>query len=403
MNLADAMRPQTFDDIVGQEHLTSTGSLLISLIESASFDSIMFVGPPGTGKTSMAEVAGRVIDMPVYKIHAAVSGATELKKISEQAVFDRNIIVFIDEIHRYNKSQQDILLKLIDDRKVKLIGASAENPYFNLIPALRSRSIMFRFNALSNEAFERLYLKAVPYLKEQHSVSDVAENGVLKHISALAQGDSRRFLNLLEISALTGSKDNGILYLSTKEIENLMPVNNFSDDEFYDNLSAMIKSIRGSDPDAALLWCFKLIKNGVAPEAVFRRLMISASEDVGNAFPDGQVFVSACYNSFMNVGIPEGYIILAHAVTFLASCPKSNRSYSGYHNVMDYLKNHEPVVPENIRQNPKEYKYPFDYGNFVKQKYMQDNIVFYHPSDFGFEQKIKDRLHKLWHNFKDYE
>ena len=403
MNLADAMRPQTFDDIVGQEHLTSSGSLLISLIESASFDSIMFVGPPGTGKTSMAEVTGRVIRMPVYKIHAAVSGAAELKKLSEQAAFERNIIVFIDEIHRYNKSQQDILLKLIDDRKVKLIGASAENPYFNLIPALRSRSIMFRFNALSDEAFEKLYLKAVPYLKEQHSVSEIAENGVLKHISTLSQGDSRRFLNLLEISALTGSKDNGVLTLSTKEIENLMPVNNFSDDEFYDNLSAMIKSIRGSDPDAALLWCFKLIKNGVAPEAVFRRLMISASEDVGNAFPDGQVFVNACYNSFMNVGIPEGYIILAHAVTFLASCPKSNRSYNGYHGVMDYLKNHEPVVPENIRQNPKGYKYPFDYGNFVKQKYMQENLLFYNPSDFGFEQKIKERLHKLWHNFKDYE
>ena len=403
MNLADAMRPQTFDDIVGQEHLTSSGSLLISLIESASFDSIMFVGPPGTGKTSMAEVTGRVIRVPVYKIHAAVSGAAELKKLSEQAAFERNIIVFIDEIHRYNKSQQDILLKLIDDRKVKLIGASAENPYFNLIPALRSRSIMFRFNALSDEAFEKLYMKAVPYLKEQHSVSEIAENGVLKHISALSQGDSRRFLNLLEISALTGSKDNGVLTLSTKEIENLMPVNNFSDDEFYDNLSAMIKSIRGSDPDAALLWCFKLIKNGVAPEAVFRRLMISASEDVGNAFPDGQVFVNACYNSFMNVGIPEGYIILAHAVTFLASCPKSNRSYNGYHGVMDYLKNHEPVVPENIRQNPKGYKYPFDYGNFVKQKYMQENLLFYNPSDFGFEQKIKERLHKLWHNFKDYE
>ena len=403
MNLADAMRPQTFDDIVGQEHLTSSGSLLISLIESASFDSIMFVGPPGTGKTSMAEVTGRVISAPVYKIHAAVSGAAELKKLSEQAAFERNIIVFIDEIHRYNKSQQDILLKLIDDRKVKLIGASAENPYFNLIPALRSRSIMFRFNALSDEAFEKLYLKAVPYLKEQHSVSEIAENGVLKHIIALSQGDSRRFLNLLEISALTGSKDNGVLTLSTKEIENLMPVNNFSDDEFYDNLSAMIKSIRGSDPDAALLWCFKLIKNGVAPEAVFRRLMISASEDVGNAFPDGQVFVNACYNSFMNVGIPEGYIILAHAVTFLASCPKSNRSYNGYHGVMDYLKNHEPVVPENIRQNPKGYKYPFDYGNFVKQKYMQENLLFYNPSDFGFEQKIKERLRKLWHNFKDYE
>lgn len=403
MNLADAMRPQTFDNIVGQEHLTSSGSLLLSLIENASFDSIMFVGPPGTGKTSMAEVAGKMINAPVYKIHAAVSGAAELKKHSEQAVFERNIIVFIDEIHRYNKSQQDILLKLIDDRKVKLIGASAENPYFNLIPALRSRSIMFRFNALSDEAFMQLYERAVPYMKKLYNVLGVEENGVLKHIISLAQGDSRRFLNLLEISALTGFKEDNTLFLSTKEIENLMPVNNFSDDEFYDNLSAMIKSIRGSDPDAALLWCFKLIKNGVAPEAVFRRLMISASEDVGNAFPDGQIFVNACYNSFMNVGIPEGYIILAHAVTFLASCPKSNRSYNSYHGVMDYLKNHEPVVPENIRQNPKGYKYPFDYGNFVKQKYMQDNLLFYNPSDFGFEQKIKERLHKLWHNFKDYE
>ena len=170
MNLTDAMRPQTFDDIVGQEHLTSSGSLLISLIESASFDSIMFVGPPGTGKTSMAEITGRVINAPVYKIHAAVSGAADLKRLSEQSVFEKNIVVFIDEIHRYNKSQQDILLKLIDDRKVKLIGASAENPYFNLVPALRSRSIMFKFNALSDAAFMELYNKAVPHLKKIHNL-----------------------------------------------------------------------------------------------------------------------------------------------------------------------------------------------------------------------------------------
>ena len=403
MNLTDAMRPQTFDDIVGQEHLTSSGSLLISLIESASFDSIMFVGPPGTGKTSMAEITGRVINAPVYKIHAAVSGAADLKRLSEQSVFEKNIVVFIDEIHRYNKSQQDILLKLIDDRKVKLIGASAENPYFNLVPALRSRSIMFKFKAISDEAFEKQFVKACEHIKKMQNVSEVIENGALKHIISLAQGDCRRFLNLLEISALTGSKEDGVLFLSAKEIENLMPINNFSDDEFYDVLSAMIKSIRGSDPDAALLWCFKLIKNGVTPEAVFRRLMISASEDVGNAFPDGQVFVNACYNSFMNVGVPEGYIILAHAVTFLASCPKSNRSYNGYHSVMDYLKTHDPVVPANIQQNPQDYKYPFDYGNFVKQKYMKDNLLFYNPSEFGFEHKIRERLHKLWHNFKNYE
>ena len=403
MNLADAMRPHTFDDIIGQEHLTSPDSLLISLIESASFDSIMFVGPPGTGKTSMAEVAGKSMGCPVYKIHAAVSGAADLKKIAEQAVFEKNIIVFIDEIHRYNKSQQDILLKLIDDRKVKLIGASAENPYFNLVPALRSRSIMFKFKALSDDALEKQYLRAVEYIKKMQNVSNVEEQGALKHIISLSQGDCRRFLNLLEISALTGQRQNDTLYLSTKEIESIMPVNQFSDDEYYDILSSIIKSIRGSDPDAALLWCFKLIKNGVAPEAVFRRLMISASEDIGNAFPDGQIFVNACYNSFMNVGVPEGYIILAHAVTFLASCPKSNRSYNGYHQVMDYLSNHDPVVPENIRQNPKGYKYPFDYGNFTKQRYMNDNLVFYKPSNFGFEQKIKERLHNLWQNIKDYE
>ncbi len=403
MNLADAMRPHTFDDIVGQEHLTAPDSLLISLIESVSFDSIMFVGPSGTGKTSMAEVIGMVIDCPVYKIHAAVSGVADLKKLAEQAIYEKNIIVFIDEIHRYNKSQQDILLKLIDDRKIKLIGASTENPYFNLIPALRSRSIMFRFNAISDVAFEKQYIKACKYIKQMQNVTEIVDNNVLKHIISLSQGDCRRFLNLLEISALTGNRQEDTLYLSMKEIDSIMPVNKFSDDEFYDILSAMIKSIRGSDPDAALLWCFKLIKNGVAPETVFRRLMISASEDVGNAFPDGQIFVNACYNSFMNVGVPEGYIILAHAVTFLASCPKSNRSYNGYHLVMDYLENHEPMVPENIRQNPKGYKYPFDYGNFIKQRYMNDNLVFYNPSNFGFEQKIKERLHNLWNNIKNYE
>ena len=403
MNLADAMRPHSFDDIVGQEHLTYPDSLLISLIESASFDSIMFVGPPGTGKTSMAEVIGRKVDCPVYKIHAAVSGASDLKKLSETAVYERNVIVFIDEIHRYNKSQQDILLKLIDDRKAKLIGASAENPYFNLVPALRSRSIMFTFKPISDDGFNKLYNKSVEQLKIMQRVSNIEENGALKHIISLAQGDGRRFLNLLEISALTGKKENDTLFLSTKEIESIMPVNNFSDDEYYYVLSAMIKSIRGSDPDAALLWCFKLIKSGVSPEAVFRRLMISASEDIGNAYPDGQIFVNACYNSFMNVGVPEGYIILAHAITFLASCPKSNRSYNGYHLVMDYLSNHDPNVPDNIRQNNQGYKYPFDYGNFVMQKYMKDNLLFYKPSDFGFEQKIKERLTKLWNTYKDYE
>lgn len=207
MNLADAMRPRSFDDIVGQEHLTDKKSLFMSLIESSSFDSIMFVGPPGTGKTSMAEVVGNFIDYPLYKIHAAVSGAVDLKKLAEHTIYDRNVLVFIDEIHRFNKSQQDILLKLIDDRRIKLIGASAENPYFNLIPALRSRSIIFQFKAVSDEGFRKLFNRSIPFLCKMFGVDDVNENGVLNHLIESSSGDCRRFLNLLEISAVTGSHE----------------------------------------------------------------------------------------------------------------------------------------------------------------------------------------------------
>ena len=403
MNLADVMRPQTFSDIVGQPHLTGENALLVKLLISGNFDSLMFVGPTGTGKTSMARLAGKTMGVVFHSLHAATSGTSELKKIIEEAKNGVKSLVFIDEIHRYNKSQQDLLLKLIDDRFVKLIGASAENPYYNLVPALRSRSFIFEFKSVSDEDLKILANRATEYIKRNFNVENVDMSESIDILIKNAGGDVRRFVNLLELSSLIGTKDGNTLTLKYDGLDNLLSKHCFSEDEYYDILSAMIKSIRGSDPDAALLWCMKLIKNGVTPENIFRRLMISASEDIGNAFPDAAVFINALYNSFLNVGIPEGLIILAHGVTFLAYCPKSNRSYEAYHKVMDYLSENDPSVPNNIAHNHKGYKYPFDYGGFVKQKYMLDNLQFYFPVESGFETKLKERLSKLWHNIKRYE
>ncbi len=403
MNLADVMRPQTFGDIVGQPHLTGENALLVKLLISGNFDALMFVGPTGTGKTSMARLAGKTMGVVFHSLHAATSGTSELKKIIEEAKNGVKSLVFIDEIHRYNKSQQDLLLKLIDDRFIKLIGASAENPYYNLVPALRSRSFIFEFKSVLDEDLKLLANRAIEHIKKNFNVDNIDMSESIDILIKNAGGDVRRFVNLLELSSLIGIKDGNTLILKHDGLDNLLSKRNFSDDEYYDILSAMIKSIRGSDPDAALLWCMKLIKNGVTPENIFRRLMISASEDIGNAFPDAAVFINALYNSFLNVGVPEGLIILAHGVTFLASCPKSNRSYEAYHKVMDYLYENDPSVPNNISHNYKGYKYPFDYGGFIKQKYKPENLQFYFPVESGFETKLKERLSKLWQNIKKYE
>lgn len=402
MNLAEFMRPQTFNDIAGQWHLTNENSLFMKLVSGGDFDSIMLVGPPGTGKTSMARLIGNSLGLYFYQLHASTAGTGELKKISETSSQNQKSLVFIDEIHRYNKSQQDILLKLIDDRAVKLIGASAENPYYNLVPALRSRSLIFNFKPVVAEALEALAKKADDYFKERFDVDEIDKSEVLERFVLNSGGDVRRFLNLLELSALVGRRSGRRLILSSEGLLDIAPKRAFNEDEYYDILSAMIKSIRGTDPDAALLWGMKLVNNGVQPEDIFRRLMISASEDIGNAYPDAAVFVNSCFQSFTNVGVPEGLIILAHAITFLASCPKSNRSYLAYKEVAKYLDENDPQVPENVSHSADGYKYPFDYGFFVKQNYTKDGLFFYNPSDNGFEVKIKERLSRLWGDLKKY-
>jgi len=397
MKLAFSISIENFSDIIGQPELTGEGTALQSIISSGSFDSLIFVGPPGSGKTSMAVLIGNKLDTELISLHSTTSGVAELKRITDSLTTKGNII-FIDEIHRYSKIQQDFLLKLIDDRTIKLIGASTENPYFKLTPALRSRSFIFKFKPLDAIALALLSDRALPVLCKLMDIKHIDYNNQLNKLIDLANGDGRRFLNLLELSAMIGNREGETLFLASESVEELLSNRRYNDDENCDLFSAMIKSIRGSDPDAALLWAMKLFNQGVAAEAIYRRLMVSASEDIGNAYPEAVSFINSSYNNFMNVGLPEGGIILSHAVVYLASLPKSNRSYLAYNKMLKYLEDRDPIVPNSIKFNTKTYKYPFDYGEFVEQQYLATNIdqQFYYPSAIGFESKISDRLNRLW-------
>ena len=404
MRILEALRPKGFEDIVGQDHLLKNDALLLKLVKSGNFESLILIGPPGCGKTTVAEMVGEYLEIPFFRLHASTSGSSDIKSIIESTKhYGKEALVFIDELHRFNKSQQDLLLKVIDGRHAKLIGASTENPYFNLTQPLRSRSFVFEFNPLEASALNILYEKAVSYLKETYSVSEILtdEDG-LEKLRRLSLGDGRRFLNMIELSAIKGNFEGEKLTLGLEDIENYVTGGSYDTDEHYDLLSAMIKSIRGSDPDAALLWGMKLMESGVSPETVFRRLLISASEDIGNAFPDALVFANAAYQAFTNIGRPEGDIVFAQTVTFLASCPKSNKSYMALNKVKNYIQAQNPKVPEHLKQGGSGYVYPFDHGGFVKQSYSNEKELFYEPSSSGFETKFLERLKRLWSGLKNY-
>ena len=405
MKMPEALRPKGFEDIVGQDHLFKEDALFLKLIKSGNFDSLILIGPSGCGKTTVAEMIGEYLSVEFFRLHASTSGSSDIKNIIESTKhYGKEAIVFIDELHRFNKTQQDLLLKVIDGRHARLIGASTENPYFNLTQPLRSRSYVFEFRSLDGSALDKLYAKAAEYIKEAYGVSEVkADPEALERIKRVSLGDGRRFLNLLELAVIKGKFQGESVTLGLEGIEEYVTGGSYDTDEHYDLLSAMIKSIRGSDPDAALLWGMKLLESGVAPETVFRRLLISASEDIGNAFPDALVFANSAYEAFTNVGRPEGDIIFAHAVTYLASCPKSNKSYMALHKVKNYLQANNPKVPEHLRQGGSGYIYPFDKGGFVKQDYTTEPVKFYEPLDTGFEAKFSERLKKLWSGTGKYE
>lgn len=406
MIIADAIKPSLIEDIIGQKHLTEKGSLLMLLVDRGDFDSLCFYGSPGTGKTTLAKLISEKLNLRFYKFHAATTSISDIKKIiNEPSINGTPNLLVIDEIHQFNKSQQGFLLDFLDNKHGKIITTSTENPYYSLIPAFRSRSYLFKFEPLNKSALMELYLRSEKYwLSKNRNIKEIRmEEKDINSCINISNGDGRKFLNIIEAAFLTGNLKDDILLIKTEQLNSFVTTITYSEDEYYDLLSAMIKSIRGSDPDAALIWAFKLLKSGVSPETILRRLLISASEDIGNAYPDAVSFVSSAYIAFEKVGFPEGNIIISHIITFLASCPKSNRSYIAYSNVSDYLDKHNPYPPESIRHATKTYKYPFDYGGFVLQKYMDINETFYKPSKSGFESKIAERLKKLWGSLKTYE
>lgn len=402
MRLTEISAPRTFQEIIGQEKIINSPKY--NAVFNGNFDILILYGPTGTGKSSFARLLGEHFCCPFYQLHASTAGNAEIKKIIDTAKKNGNPpIIFIDEIHRFTKVQQDLLLDVVDEKYARIVGASTENPFFTLTQAIRSRAYFINFETLDKKSLEKIAAKAIEAYLNKRELEDISNRVELitEGVSS-ANGDARKLINFIEAALEAGTIENKHI-TANLDVRDLIFGEVYNIDEHYDLLSAMIKSIRGSDPDAALVWCFKLLKSGVDPKVIFRRLAISCSEDIGNAFPDASMVLCSLWELFERVGLPEGEILISHGVTFLASCPKSNRAYMAGNAVKNYLKENDPKIPKNIMSGTKTYKYPFDYGNFVKQTYLADKVVFYRPSDFGFEKKIKERLGQLWGNEKNYD
>ena len=414
--LAERLRPRTLDDYIGQQHLVGEGAVLRKMIEAGRISSFILWGPPGVGKTTLAQIIANRLETPFYTLSAVTSGVKDVRDVIEKAQKVRffneaSPILFIDEIHRFSKSQQDSLLGAVEKGIVTLIGATTENPSFEVIRPLLSRCQLYVLKSLEKDDLLTLLDRAIhtdTILKEREI--ELKETGAMLRYSG---GDARKLLNILEL--VVEAEPDGAVEITDEMVENRLQQNPLAYDKdgemHYDIISAFIKSIRGSDPDAALYWLARMIEGGEDPQFIARRLIISASEDIGLANPNALLLANAAFDAVMKIGWPEGRIPLAEATVYLATSPKSNSAYLGVDAALAKVKEtgNQPV-PLPIRNAPTQlmkelgyhdgYKYPHDYpGHFTEQQYLPDALVnerFWHGQHNPTEEKLYQRMVNYW-------
>lgn len=419
--LAMRLRPRTLEEVVGQQHIVGKDKLLYRAIKADKLSSIIFYGPPGTGKTTLAKVIANTTSADFCQINATVAGKKEMEDVVERAknnlgMYGKKTILFVDEIHRFNKGQQDYLLPFVEDGTIVLVGATTENPYFEVNGALISRSIIFELKPLSKEDIKEILKRAV-YDKERGMGSYKADidDEALEFLADIANGDARSALNAIELGILTTDRsDDGLIYIDLKTAEQCIQKRavryDKTGDNHYDTISAFIKSMRGSDPDAVSYYLAKMLYAGEDIKFIARRIMICASEDVGNADPYALVVATNAALAVERIGMPEARIILSQAALYVACAPKSNSCYMAVDKAMELVKTTKTApVPAHLQDAHYKsasklghgigYKYAHDYPNhYVKQQYLPDgleDVKFYEPTDNGYEKQIKTYLKKI--------
>ena len=415
--LAERLRPKTLDDYIGQKHLVGPGAVLRKMIDAGRISSFILWGPPGVGKTTLAQIIANKLETPFYTLSAVTSGVKDVRDVIEKARSNRffsqaSPILFIDEIHRFSKSQQDSLLGAVETGVVTLIGATTENPSFEVIRPLLSRCQLYVLKSLEKEDLLELLHNAIAkdvILKEKKI--ELKETDAMLRFSG---GDARKLLNILEL-VVEADADAGPVVITDEKVTERLQQNPLAYDKdgemHYDIISAFIKSIRGSDPDGALYWLARMVEAGEDPAFIARRLVISAAEDIGLANPNALLLANAAFDAVMKIGWPEGRIPLAEATVYLATSPKSNSAYEGINSALELVRQTGNLpVPLHLRNAPtklmkqlgygKDYKYAHAYqGNFVQQQFLPDEVKdsrIWHPQNNAQEAKIKERMQSLW-------